>query len=814
VSRRWVSVLAAAGVTVVALSLWVRLGPLPDRLLENDSQSTTIVDRSGIPLYEARAADGTRGASLKPDGLPDVLVHATLAAEDHRFFRHIGVDPIALARAATRNVIAGRRVQGGSTITQQVAKLLLIRHANTAGAVERRSWMTKIHEAVLALRLEHRLGKPQILALYLSLAPYGNQIVGADLASRTYFGCPPSLLTPAQAAFLAGLPQRPSGFNPYRQPAAAFRRARHLVVEMRARGWLTAAETREALAERIELIHDSPAWLAPHFVQAVLSQAGDPRRGTVNRLVPRSGTVNQIETTLDAPLQRQVEGIVRAERIRLDAHGAHNVAVVVLENATGAWLAWEGSGDYFDTGHGGAIDGVLTPRQPGSALKPFTYALAFDHGYSPATVLPDLPSHFPTADPGVVYSPRNYDGRYRGPLRARLALAGSENVPAVAVAADIGVPSLLRLLRRAGLTTFEKTAAYYGLGATLGDAEVSLGELVAAYAMLARGGVWMPPHAILRKPAEAFGEGGAGVASVGSARLISERAAFWVTDVLSDNEAREYAFGRGGSLEFPFPVAVKTGTSQGYRDNWTVGYTRAVTVGVWVGNFDRTPLRDSSGVTGAGPIFHAVMLAAVKRVAAGDESRVDGILSPATDVVRARICTLSGMRANPWCPAKTDEWVAADAPELPCSWHHHSEDGPLVVWPPEYREWARTQRRSPGAHAATDADGADAAALGPVTGVRAGEARSHRAVVDRFAIVSPPSGAIYLIDPTLRREFQTLPLRSRGGSSGHVDWAVDGHPVGYARPDASLMWPLVRGTHRVAARDAAGRTAEINIVVK
>src|SRR5207248_986762 len=173
----------------------------------------------------------------------------------------------------------------------------------------------------------------------------------------------------------------------------------------------------------------------------------------------RSG---RIETTLDAALQRDVQGIIRAERPGLDAHGAHNVAVVVLDNATGGWLAWEGSGDYFDALHGGAIAGALAPRQPGSALKPFTYAVAFDHGFSPATVLPDIPSHFPTADPGVAYMPRNYDGRYRGPLRARLALAGSENVPAVAVAAEIGVPTLLRLLRRAGLTTFEKTAAYYG----------------------------------------------------------------------------------------------------------------------------------------------------------------------------------------------------------------------------------------------------------------------------------------------------------------------------------------------------------------
>lgn len=766
----------------VGLLLWVRLAALPDGLFEPERPSAIIVDRTGAELYEARAADGTRGTSLTADTLPAALVQATLAAEDQRFFHHFGVDPIALARAAAHDLIALRRVEGGSTITQQVAKLLLLRRARIeGGAAAHRSWTFKLSQTALALRLEHRFSKREILALYLSLAPYGNQIVGADIASRTYFGCSPLLLTPAQAAFLAGLPQRPTGFNPYRQPAAALRRERHLIVAMRARGWLNAAQAREALAERVELIHDPPAWLAPHFVQEVLSQVGDDRR-------------QRIETTLDAPLQRQVEGIIRAERMRLSAHRAYNVAVVVLESATGAWLAWEGSGDYFDSAHGGTIDGVLTPRQPGSALKPFTYALAFDHGYSPATVLPDVPSHFPTADPGVVYTPRNYDGRYRGPLRARLALAGSENVPAVAVAADVGVPSLLRLLRRGGVTTFEKTAAYYGLGATLGDAEVPLGELVAAYSMFARGGIWMRPHAIVNRSARN--------ADVDApVRLISERSAFWVTDILSDNEAREYAFGRGGSLEFPFQVAVKTGTSQGYHDNWTVGYTRTVTVGVWVGNFDRTPLRDSSGVTGAGPLFHAVMLAAMKRFPAADDLVAGAILGPPSDVVRTRICALSGMRANRWCPSKTSEWVAADAPALPCSWHHQTENGVLVFWPPEYREWAKARGFDNDAVAAQPASVTDHPKL-------------HRPAADRFVIVSPPSEAIYLIDPTLRHEFQTLPLRSIGGSQGPVDWTVDGRPVGNSRPDRSVMWPLVRGAHRVGARDASGRTDEINILVK
>src|SRR5262249_11020576 len=310
---------------------------------------------------------------------------------------------------------------------------------------------------------------------------------------------------------------------------------------------------------------------------------------------------------------------------------------------------------------GARIAGAIAPRQPGSALKPFTYAVAFENGESPATVLPDVPSFFPTAKDGVLYAPRNYDGRFRGPLLARRALAGSENVPAVALASQVGVPAILRLLRSAGLTTFDRNAAYYGLGLTLGDAEVRLDQLVTAYAMFARGGTAVRPRMIRGADAAAADEG-----------LVSRRTAVWIADSLSDDDARSFVFGRGGSLEFPFPVAAKTGTSQGYHDNWTIGFTRAVTVGVWVGNFDRRPLTGSSGVAGAGPIFHAVMVAAQSR-AVGDVASFGErpTLAAPEPTAKETICALSGMRASPWCPSHRDEWIAADAigAGRECTWH-------------------------------------------------------------------------------------------------------------------------------------------------
>ena len=775
--RKKLLALTVISTVALALVLWIRLGRVPAELLDDRAvTSTSVVDRRGVPLYEALSGDGTRNVTLTAGALPPALVSATVAAEDRRFWSHPGVDPIAMLRALKRDLVELRVVEGGSTISQQVAKLLL----NRQSPQRRRGVAAKVHEALLALRIEHRFSKLEILTLYLNLAAYGNQIVGAERASRAYFGCPASMLTPAQAAFLAGLPQRPSGFNPYRARDAAIARQRAVLKRMEAAGSLSSEQLREAQSERLTFTRETAPFGAPHFVEMVLAAAGDARPA-------------RIHTTIDGQLQADIGGVIRSHRDTLRRHGAANVAVVVLDNDRGEWLAWEGSGDYFDAAHGGTINGPLVARQPGSALKPFTYALAFESGFSPASVLPDVPSHFPTAEPGVLYSPRNYDGRYRGPLLARRALAGSENVPAVALASELGVPNLQRFLLRAGFTTFDRNASYYGLGMTLGNAEVRLDELVTAYSAFARGGEWIAPTHLAGAPR---GERHA---------LVSPRSAFWITDILSDPEAREYIFGRGGSLEFPFPVAVKTGTSQAYHDNWAIGYSRRVTVGVWVGNFDRTPLRNSSGVTGAGPIFHAVMLAAERRaVTRPADVGASEVALPDSDMpVRSgEICALSGMAANRWCPTRRREWVASDGEMLPCSWHHLTDDGLLTVWPAEYRQWALDHgldRQVP--------------ARGESAGVR--KVRDVPQVRgDTLRISNPPDGATYLIDPTLRREFQTLALRAVRSAPGPLEWIVDGRSLGTVPSTRPTTWPLIPGRHTFIARDADGRAAEATITVR
>ncbi len=769
--RRW----RIAAVVLLAFAVtasWLRFWPLPEGFLDTAPyRSVKVTDREGHLLYESLSEKESRSGWLTPESLPQTLVEATLAAEDHRFFWHPGLDPLALSRALWRDLRVMRVVEGGSTLTQQVTKQLMGRGRSVGG---------KLREMVLALRLEHRLGKRSILALYLNLAPYGNQYLGAQAASLGYFGVSASSLTPAQAAFLAGLPRGPSALDPYRHLAEAKKRQGLVLALMRRSGYLDGPAFENALGERLSFKRVARPFEAPHFVEKVLSEAGGPPPAL-------------LRTTLDLGLQREVEGILRAQRKALLEHGAHNVAVVVMDNERAEWLAWEGSGDYFDPEHGGAIDGAMEPRQPGSALKPFTYALAFERGFSPASVLPDVPSHFPTAEQGVSYSPRNYDGSFRGPLRARSALAGSVNVPAVWLVSRVGVGNLLERLRACGFTTFARNADYYGYGLTLGDAEVRLDETCAAYSALARGGLYMTPCSLLA-------EGGGRRREASSRRVFSENASYYVTSIISDPSARAFVFGHGGSLDFPFPVAVKTGTSQAYHDNWTIGYTREVTVGVWAGNFDHSALTGSSGVMGAGPIFHDVMIAAERRVLGRFPGPADPPLAEVPkDFARTTICSLSGLKATGACPATTTEMLGPEDVPPPCSWHRLERGKAVVDWPARFKGWAR--------------DSGLKEAKGTLQAPR--ETRAKADSVPSFAITNPPGEAIYLIDPTLRPKFQALPLRvEASGAPRLVVWKVDGAEAGRCLSDEPCLWPLKPGEHRAVVSDHLGNTATVTFIVK
>lgn len=561
---------AGAGLALAAAGwLGLKFVPLPDALSRAPEPSFELTDRSGATLRETRAGEHFLKAITFRE-VPPPLVNAILAAEDKRFFAHRGVDWLAVGRAARDAVRHQRITSGASTITQQLVKVAQPRP---------RTMRTKLIEAVTALRLEQLWSKERILQEYLNRVDFGHLNVGIAAAADYYFRKPLTDLSQAEAAFLAGLPKNPRRLNPHRSLRATQRRQATVLQRMHANGWLTTEEWERATQEAPRVQPPGRAFLAPHFVDLVLREPRAPG--------------SAVRTTLDLSLNRRVEKLVREQVARLKDHNVQNAAAVVIENATGDVLALVGSEDYFAPGSG-QVNGAWAPRSAGSTIKPFTYALALEEGANLATVLADVPARFAT--PTGAYHPENYSRRCAGPVRVREALANSLNIPAVRMLATLGgAPVLHRRLTQLGLTTLTKPVAEYGLGLTIGNAEVRLVELTNAYACLARLGEYRPVRLFADLPA------------AGDTRpLIDHHAAWLVADVLTDNAARTPSFGAQSPLRFDFPVACKTGTSTDFRDNWAVGYTPEFSVGVWVGNFDGTPMRAVSGVSGAAPILHGI----------------------------------------------------------------------------------------------------------------------------------------------------------------------------------------------------------------
>ena len=746
--RRALLLGAAAPIAIGLGAAWVSRA-LPPDLLEVGTPAITLEDRFGRALRTTRAPDGSRGGWLPLDEMDDDLVAAFLAVEDHRFHRHAGVDLRAALRAASSNLRAGRVVSGGSTITMQVARMLRPLPRTLGG---------KARQVLWAWRLERHLGKHAILEQYLNRVPLGQGAVGVQAAAALYFGGSARELSLGQAALLAGLARAPSGNNPLVSSTRAGARREQALQRLVALGFATERAATRARAEPLLARQRASPFLAPHFTTRVLSWM--ERQGV------RPGTVR---TSLDLGLQGELEREVRHAVETLADRGAKHAAAVVLDNKTGEILAWAGSPDFWaDTA--GQVDMVVSPRQPGSALKPFLYALAFDRGATPASVLPDIARVYQTGT--GPYRPRNYDRRYHGPVRAREALASSYNIPAVELASRLGVGSLLHVLRGAGFASLGRSAEHYGLGLALGNGDVTLLELANGYRALANLGAWRTYSWRAGAP-DATPEPGR--------RFASERSAALVLDILADPVARTPGFGLESALDFPFPVAAKTGTSRHYTDNWAVGATGGFTVAVWVGNFSGRPMEGVSGVSGAGPLLHRAVLATARRYPAGafpGPRSVGAIAVP--------VCRLSGARPGASCPTSTEWFAPGQAPVDTCRWH---DDAGGVALPAEYAEWAEQAGRTP------------APRPSPVA--------MAEATTDEFQIVSPREGDVYRLPPGVDGRYATVALRTSGGRrSAAVGWTVDGEPYRGAR------WPLRPGRHRFLAVTAEGDSAAVTVSVE
>jgi len=617
-------------------------GPLP-RVF----QTTRIYDRKGQLLAETFGEGRRVWVSL--DKVSPHLIDATVAVEDATFFTNPGVDPGRIAGAAIQNLQEGGIVSGASTITMQLARNLFL------GVDQRydQSFDRKVLEAGLAQELTDLYDKNELLEMYLNLLNYGQLAYGPEAAAQVYFGKSAADLTAAEAALLAGIPQQPAYLNPYDDFEAAKRRQRIVLDMMVRHGYLTESKADALYDEPLELAGDrglAPN-LAPHFVQYVIERM-NAELG--EGYVQRAGF--QVYTTLDLNLQNIAQRIVADWVAELEpVYGLSNAALTALKNGTAEILAMVGSADFKNDAIAGQVNVAISSRQPGSAIKPILYAAAIeDNLVSPASVLWDVPVTYTVGLPqniggagmlagdALTYRPKNYDETFHGPVTVRSALANSYNIPTVKLLNVLGVERMLEVARSMGVSSLNQPSDWYGLSLTLGGGEVTLLDLTTAYHTLANAGQYTPPQYLMSLH-DSQGRILEERESVDPVPVLAADAAFLVTDILSDNRARTPAFGERSPLALSRPAAAKTGTTNDWRDNWTVGYTRYLTAGVWAGNSDGRPMRNVSGVTGAAPIWHDFMEAALTQPElfaelGAPDSAAGWAFEPPADVVQLPHC--------------------------------------------------------------------------------------------------------------------------------------------------------------------------------
>jgi len=623
-------------------------GPLP-RLF----QTTYLYDRNGLQLAEVFEEGRRTWVGLSR--VSETLINATVATEDDSFYSNIGIDPLRIAAAAWRNQQAGSVLSGASTITMQLARNLFLGPEDRYDPTMDR----KLLEVGLAQELTSSYTKAEILEMYLNLLNYGNLAYGPEAAAQTYFNKSAAELDLAEATLLAGIPQSPGVLNPFRNFAGVKARQRVVLDLMVRHGYLTQTASDKTYSQPVKLRTDisPPQMLAPHFVQYVISSI-DGRMG--EGYTRRSGF--NLFTTLDFQMQELAEKIIREQITKLKPkHDLGNAALVALRVGSGEVLAFVGSADFADETIDGQVNMAMSPRQPGSTLKPILFATAFhDNLISPASILWDVPV---TYDLGAnqYYRPLNYDERFHGLVTARSALANSYNVPVVRLLAEVGIDRMLESADAMGLHSLQR-GTWYGLGLALGSNETSLVDMVTGYHTMANGGAYLPPEVastILDSQSQLIHP----LPPTKPLQAISPAAAFLTTDILSDNHARSSMFGENSLLKLSRPAAAKTGTTNDFRDNWTIGFTRQLVVGVWTGNADGTIMRDVTGITGAAPIWHTFMEAVMadpvlaQTIGALTDDKA-WEFQPPSDVVLLAECPLRSSCRSDGQEYFSKEWVA------------------------------------------------------------------------------------------------------------------------------------------------------------
>ena len=601
--------------------------------------STQIYDRNGFPMRGFLSSRQTYYFPVPLSEISPWFITAAVATEDKRFYHHAGVDVQAVLRAWWQNTQQGKVVSGASTLTQQLVRAIEPKPKTLWG---------KAGEAWQAVSLETQYTKEEILEMYFNRLELGNLTQGVQAAAQFYFGVDAKDVSLAQAAFLVGVAQSPARYNPLKHLSRAVKRRNYVLRRMQEEGFIDEEMKNLAQQEPAQIRASVRPFEAPHFTQFLQS------------LLP-PGTP-QVHTSIDREVQQYAQELVKAHIQKLTEEKVTNAAVIVIENATGAVLAYVGSADFYHHAHQGQLDGVRVLRQPGSSLKPFVYGLALEKKLlHPALLLEDQDTFFEGG-----FRPRNYDKNFHGRVSVREALACSYNIPAVQVAQQLGTAVILQTLHRLGLTELTHDADFYGLGLALGNGEVQLLHLANAYATLARGGIYQPLTLALNPVVRLSGK---------TSRVFSPQTAYLISHILADNQARGAAFGLNSALSVPFEMAAKTGTSKDYKDNFALAYTPRWTVGVWVGNFDASPMQKVSGITGAGPLMHDLAVFLQQKYPSGPFEQPAGI-------VTAPVCTQSGLLAGPTCTHQREELFLEGTLPAMCPGKHETKQVAFAIQNP------------------------------------------------------------------------------------------------------------------------------------
>ena len=776
------------GFSILGLFLISLLVPVSKKtLFEKLGFSYEIYDCNGILLRKGLSTKGYYYSPVKLDELPDFLKDALLIAEDKRFYFHAGIDLPSLFAAFIRNIFYKNRKYGASTINMQIA-----RNVHNLS----RNIFSKLYEMWLAIRLDVSYSKDELMEIYFNTIPFGKQIIGVRAAARIYFDKEPMMLSKGECAFLIALLKYPTYIKEKRHIKKILIRQKYILKKLYHVNVISKASFEIAAGENINPKLKKGNYLAPHFTDFIIKYVKRHYKDNLERIA-------KIYTTFDYNIYLNAYKKAKYAISTLTDKRAGNASVIVIDNRNASLLAMVGSVNYFTDENSGQVNGTTALRSPGSTLKPFVYATGIDEGlFTAATVIPDIKTYIRAVSGD--YTPINDNRDFRGPITLRKALGCSYNIPAARAIEAVSVSRVLSRLRKAGFSALRKKASHYGASLALGGADVSLFQLARAYAAFANNGVFREVK-VINKVVDINGKD----ITLGSRnrekRIFSKQTSFIISNILSDNDARQDNFTLMSPLNLPFYCAAKTGTSKGFRNNWTLGYSKNYTVGVWVGNFNNTPMRGLGGVAGAGNIFRHIMLSL--------ENDYNFRPDVPKNIVKRMICSKSGLLATSDCDNKIAEYfIKGSEPVKKCNIHvaipffkntksvakhikssfrnvriKNIEWRIMLILPPVYNQWLKDKGFSiPG---------------GDVISYAMNSRDRNKIAVSSVQILFPDNRDVFAIDPIVRREFQVITFRADFNDAVKlITWQLNNKVIVSRSYPFSVNWKLKRGKYHLRAK--------------